>query len=271
VDDALDALFAGPPDQFVTERDRLAASLRTSGHPDVAAHVKRLRRPTLAAWSLNRVALEQPAVVTELVAASRALRDAHADDPGSLRDAMVRHRNARRAAVDAAIAELGGAGANRDAAASEVATTLDAAALDDTVADALVAGRLERAATPSSAFDVLTPSTRPSPTRRAAPSSARSARRTTESPPQPESREPSAREREREAARDAKILAAAARLDEAARDVDHAQAALEVAEADVRRLANELDAARKVRDAARRRVDRAEQARDRAQAAYDRI
>ncbi|MEA2589487.1 MAG: hypothetical protein QOH66_2414, partial [Actinomycetota bacterium] len=54
-DEALDRLYAAPPDRFTAERDALAKSLKTSDKAAAAA-VKALRRPPVTAWALNQVA-----------------------------------------------------------------------------------------------------------------------------------------------------------------------------------------------------------------------
>jgi chromosome segregation ATPase len=144
--------------------------------------------------------------------------------------------------------------ANLEPALAEVATTLDAAALDDTTASVLMAGRLERAATASSAFDVLTPN--------------------------PALRRQGVRARKRAASTsnglstrndDARILEAGARLDEAARAVADAQSRLDAAETTLRQATAELEQARRARDRAQSALERAQRARERAQTAYDRI
>ena len=75
-DPRLDELYREPPDGFVAARDRLAKELRAAGDGDEAARVKKLRRPTIGAWMINRVALEGREQVEEFAAASRALEEA---------------------------------------------------------------------------------------------------------------------------------------------------------------------------------------------------
>src|SRR5204863_285097 len=75
-DPRLDELYREPPDGFVAARDRLAKELRAAGDGDEAARVKKLRRPTIGAWMINRVALKGREQVEEFAAASRALKEA---------------------------------------------------------------------------------------------------------------------------------------------------------------------------------------------------
>ena len=254
------ALFAGPPDAFVAGRDRLAAELKAEGQGGLAAEVKRLRRPTLAAWALNNVAHEQPDLVAGFRDAAAAVGRAQeqGDDPAALRAAIGAHRDTRRAVTDAAVETLARHGANAEAARDEIAATLDAAALDPGIGDALAAGRLERAAAAGSAFQVLAPN----------PAAAPRASRRAERPAPPDTKH-EARERERQAARDARILAAASRVDEARRAVEDAQATRDAAEIDVRRARKALDTAEVARDKADRQLVRAREAEQRAQDAFD--
>jgi hypothetical protein len=56
----LDELYREHPESFVAGRDRLAKDLRAAGERDEADRVGKLRRPTVAAWLINRAALSSP-------------------------------------------------------------------------------------------------------------------------------------------------------------------------------------------------------------------
>jgi len=108
-DASLDELYREPPDRFVAARDGLAKDLRAAGETEEAARVKKLRRPTVAAWMINRAALEAPDRLEELAAASRALEDAQAKafegaDEGASgwRAAAAREREAIATAAETA-------------------------------------------------------------------------------------------------------------------------------------------------------------------------
>src|SRR4051812_28617732 len=60
VDDRADALFAVPLEDFVAERTALARALRAEGDRPAATAVGKLRKPTPAAWALNRLARSDP-------------------------------------------------------------------------------------------------------------------------------------------------------------------------------------------------------------------
>ena len=92
-------LYGLPLEEFTPARDALAKELKAAGRKDEAAEVKSLRKPSVAAWALNRVAREHPGAVEHLRVAGAALREAQDEAmsgdgrvgvrsaPGSLRDA----------------------------------------------------------------------------------------------------------------------------------------------------------------------------------------
>ena len=51
-------LYAVPLDEFTAERDRLAKELRSRGEDESARRVKAMRKPSLPAWAVNRLARE---------------------------------------------------------------------------------------------------------------------------------------------------------------------------------------------------------------------
>jgi hypothetical protein len=69
-------LYGLPPERFTAARDDLAKRLRRSGAGEAAGAVKALRRPTVAAWAVNRLAREQPDALEELLDAGRRLAEA---------------------------------------------------------------------------------------------------------------------------------------------------------------------------------------------------
>jgi hypothetical protein len=73
---AIDRLYALPLDEFTAARDELARSMRHAGDDAAATAVKRLRKPSVAAWALNRVRRQDPQRSDQLIEAGRALREA---------------------------------------------------------------------------------------------------------------------------------------------------------------------------------------------------
>jgi hypothetical protein len=149
--DREDALYGLPLDQFIPERDELAKQLRGDGDRDGVARVKKLRKPTVAAWAVNQLARSQPKTIRELADAGEALRDAQAalvagkGDADELRSAGERERAAVQELLEAARGLLSGSGAGlSESTLEDVADTLRAAAIDDETREAVLAGRLDR-------------------------------------------------------------------------------------------------------------------------------
>ncbi|MGI5525444.1 hypothetical protein ACQEUX_31510 [Micromonospora sp. CA-259024] len=143
-------LYRTPPDRFVAARDAAVAEARRAGDPTTARQLARLRRPTVAAWLVNLLAIRRPELVADLVQLADALRAAQRE----LRGPRLRELSAqRRAVVGALVAEVRKlAAAEPDAPPAgrlplaEVEATLNAAFSDVEVAEQVRAGRLLRAA-----------------------------------------------------------------------------------------------------------------------------
>ncbi|MCG5471834.1 hypothetical protein LADH09A_005869 [Micromonospora sp. LAH09] len=143
-------LYRTPPDRFVAARDAAVADARRAGDPTTARQLARLRRPTVAAWLVNLLAIRRPELVADLVELADELRTAQRE----LRGPRLRELSAqRRAVVGALVAEVRKlAAAEPDAPPggrlplAEVEATLNAAFSDAEVAEQVRAGRLLRAA-----------------------------------------------------------------------------------------------------------------------------
>jgi len=147
----LDQLYRKHPDDFVAARHQLATDLRAAANRDEADAVRKLRRPSVAAWLLNRTALEAPRDLQRFDEASRQLQAAQSaalegrDRGAGLREAAARERDASRALVDAAEKIAREAGHPPSARALElVRETLRAAAADPELRERITRGRLER-------------------------------------------------------------------------------------------------------------------------------
>ncbi|RKE23461.1 hypothetical protein [Streptomyces sp. TLI_171] len=142
-----DGLYAVRPGEFTAARDQAAAEARQAGDRELAAQVKALRKPTLAAFAVNQLVRRHGAEVGPLLELGRALREAQDRLAGAELRALSaqRHRlvaaltqQARRSAADAG-EHLG------EAQLREVEQTLRAALADEHAAVALAAGRLSAA------------------------------------------------------------------------------------------------------------------------------
>lgn len=153
--DEIDRLYALPLDRFTAERDELARRLRKEGRRDEAEAVKRLRKPSVAAWAVNRLARERKADVRALLAAAERLRRAHGAGPAEFREAAAAEREALGRLVTEARAVLEEAGRRpTEATVNAVARTLQAAAADEREREALERGRLDRELEPGG-FEAL--------------------------------------------------------------------------------------------------------------------
>ncbi|NJP32748.1 hypothetical protein [Micromonospora thermarum] len=144
-------LYRTPPDRFVAARDAAVAEARRAGDARTAREIARLRRPTVAAWLVNLLALERPELVADLGQLAESLRAAQRE----LRGAKLRELSTqRRAVVGALLGEVRKLAAGVEGAPSagklplaEVEATLNAALSDTEVAEQVRSGRLLRAAT----------------------------------------------------------------------------------------------------------------------------
>ncbi|TDC41760.1 hypothetical protein [Micromonospora sp. KC213] len=143
-------LYRTPPDKFVAARDAAVAEARRAGDPAGARRIARLKRPTVAAWLVNLLALERPELVADLTQLAEALRTAQRD----LKGPKLRELSAQRRAVVAALvtevrriaARTPGAPAAARLPLAEVESTLHAALADAEVAEQVRSGQLLRAA-----------------------------------------------------------------------------------------------------------------------------
>lgn len=76
VDDELDRLYQVPLGEFVTARNRLAASVKKAGDTDAANEIKALHKPSASAWAVNQVYWKERWVFDALMSASDRLRAA---------------------------------------------------------------------------------------------------------------------------------------------------------------------------------------------------
>jgi hypothetical protein len=139
-------LYGSAPETFTERRDELAAAARGAGDRAAAKAIAALRRPTRAAWVVNRLARTDPGAAPKLAELASALRAAQEARHGPrLRELSA----ARGALVDALTAQaLDAAGVPEPPPSLrlEVSQTLTAALADPGVAADFSAGTLTRAA-----------------------------------------------------------------------------------------------------------------------------
>jgi hypothetical protein len=142
---AIAELYGAAPEAFTERRGELATAARDAGDRAAAKAIAALRRPTRAAWVVNRLARADPAAPPKLAELAAALRAAQAARQGPrLRELSA----ARGALVDALTAQALAAAEVAEPPLSlrlEVSQTLTAALADPEVAADFASGTLTRA------------------------------------------------------------------------------------------------------------------------------
>ncbi len=149
LDQALDELYAAAPEQFVAERSRLARALKDGGAADDAAALARMRKPTTAAWVLNRLARANRREVDLLLDAGHRLREAQASVlRGTGADALAQAQRSEREAIArltrAARALLDERAGGSTAVLGQVAESLRIAAVSPEGRELLARGRFAK-------------------------------------------------------------------------------------------------------------------------------
>lgn len=160
LEQALDRLYAAEPAAFVAERDQVVRELRDAGHRDEAAQVKALRKPTLSAWTVNRLARENRREIDLLLDASYRLREAQqgllAGKGQGFDEARRTQRDALAALRRAASRILDEAGRGGETTLNRAMATLQAAAASEEGRELLARGRLT-GDVEATGFELLTP------------------------------------------------------------------------------------------------------------------
>ena len=146
-----DDLYGLALEEFVPARDALAKRLRAGGDRAAADAVKRLPKPSAAAWAVNQAVRSQPRAARALweagdeLAATQERLLAGDADRDALRSAMTAEREALAPLLEAARGLLTGSGAGvSETALARVEESLHAAALDPEVRPEVAAGRLAK-------------------------------------------------------------------------------------------------------------------------------
>jgi hypothetical protein len=151
IEDQIRQMYEAPPDGFVAARAAAIAEAKDAGDKDAAKRFAALRKPTVAAWLVNLLALRRPELIDDLVELSGALRTAQRGLQGdALRELSTQRRQVVSALV-AAARQLAVAADPQMTAAKlplgEVEATLTAALSEPEIAEQVRTGRLIRAAT----------------------------------------------------------------------------------------------------------------------------
>jgi hypothetical protein len=143
-----DDLYGLPLEQFTAERGALAKRLRADGDRAGAKRVGELRKPSVAAWTINQLVRSRGKDVAAFRQAAEGLRDAQAallegsGTPQGLRDARTAQRKAVEELLAGARGLFPGGREPGNATLERVASTLHAAAVDDAIREEVLSGRL---------------------------------------------------------------------------------------------------------------------------------
>ncbi|NRQ36068.1 hypothetical protein HII36_30170 [Nonomuraea sp. NN258] len=142
LDEVADRLYALPPPEFTAARDAEVRAARDAGQAALARDIAKLRKPTVSAWAVNRVARERPRELDELLDLGERLRAAWAEQDA---DALAELTQRRASVTDKVARLIRAAGELSPAAGAEVDQTLDAAVVDADAAAQVRRGRLAKA------------------------------------------------------------------------------------------------------------------------------
>jgi hypothetical protein len=148
VEEVAGRLYGLPLEEFTRERDAAARELRKAKDREAADRVGKLPKPSQAAWAANALVRERRDLVDALLDAVDDLRSAQQEavagkgGAAALRDAAAAEREAVDELVTAAKDLKPGGRKPSGATLERLRTTLQAAATDDDVRDALDRGRL---------------------------------------------------------------------------------------------------------------------------------
>ncbi|MET7335489.1 hypothetical protein [Nonomuraea sp. NPDC005650] len=139
LDEVAGRLYALPPSEFTAARTAEARAAKDAGEAGLAREIAGLRRPTVSAWAVNRVAREHPGELAELLDVGERLRAAWQEQDADALAELTRLRAGVMGRVGRLVRQAGGLS---PAAAAEVDRTLESAIVDADAAAQVRGGRL---------------------------------------------------------------------------------------------------------------------------------
>jgi len=145
-----DALYGLPLEDFVPERAAVAKRLRGEGEREAAKRVTALRKPSVAAWTINQLVRSRTKDVAAFTKAADGLRAAQGalleghGSPADLRSARAAERKAVGRLIEVARGLFPGGREPGESTLERIGATLHAAAADESVRDEVLSGRLLR-------------------------------------------------------------------------------------------------------------------------------
>jgi hypothetical protein len=266
IEEVIDHLYSLSPEMFTKARNDAAQRLRTEGNLVGSDLLRTLKRPTVAAWSIDQLPRRRPDLVIELLEAGTALRAAQraALSRSGKGDDLLKASERRRLAVASLFEEasmvLREAGREPAVHADAIRSTLEAASIDEATGGLFRSGRLTKEVSPPAGLGDITPFE--------VLTGGRAERRAErdEGEGSPEAR---ARSAPRVSKAEQGLAAAKEAAAESLREVDVAKQDVERLERELRTARSRTERATKAAAAAQERVEAAERALSRAQADLD--
>jgi hypothetical protein len=145
-----DAIYGLPLEDFVPERAAVAKRLRSEGDREMAKRVTALRKPSVAAWTINQLVRSRAKDVAAFTKAADGLRAAQGalleghGSPVDLRTARAAERKAVARLIEVARGLFPGGREPGESTLERIGATLHAAAADEAIRDEVLSGRLLR-------------------------------------------------------------------------------------------------------------------------------
>lgn len=139
-----DELYGLRPEEFTAARDAAVREARSAGDPELGKAVKALRRPSVAAWTVNLLVRRRADLVEQVVGLGDSLREAQAQLQGDALRELTRQRRQLVSAVTSEARSLATEEGQQltDAVTRQVEDTLQAAMADPEAAVAVLSGLL---------------------------------------------------------------------------------------------------------------------------------
>lgn len=138
-------LYGLPLDEFTAARNNSSGQARAQGKLELARQIQALRKPTMAAWLVNRLTRQHADEVNVLLDLGREMRAGMAGVSGDELRLLTRRRHELIAALVRRAMSLGGSGRISNDVEADVRSTLEATLSDPHSAETVAGGRLHAA------------------------------------------------------------------------------------------------------------------------------
>ncbi|WP_246083436.1 hypothetical protein [Nonomuraea diastatica] len=166
LDEVAGRLYSLPPSEFTAARAAEARAAKDAGDVRLSREIAKLRKPTVSAWAVNRVAREHPGELGELLEVGERLRAAWEEQDAAALAELTRRRGQVTRTVGRLVRQAGDLSA---AASAEVDQTLDAAMVDADAAGQVRRGTLVKPLSYSGFAPAPVPRERPAGRRKPSP------------------------------------------------------------------------------------------------------